>query len=242
MTTGHIQFPPFSMADAAKSVEVNLISYGEHPDQVVERYGQPRPDRPTLFLIHGGYWRDIFDREHLRPIAVELAKLGWPIAIPEYRRIAGNPDATIEDIDNALDVVADEAVILIGFSTGGQFALLRAHSHKKVEKIIGLAPVVDLISTEELGLGRNALVEWLPAGARSRPDLDPIFMVHQSAPIVIIHGLDDERVPIELSRNYTRKMQNNGFDISLIELANTGHFELMNPSGVTFERLLKVIS
>jgi acetyl esterase/lipase len=242
MTASHIQFPPFSMADAAKAVEVNLISYGEHPDQVVERYGHPRADKPTLFLIHGGYWRDIFDREHLRPIAVELAKLGWPIAIPEYRRIAGNPDATIEDIDSALAVVAAEAVILIGFSTGGQFALLRANSHKKVQKIIGLAPVVDLINTEELGLGRNALLEWLPEGARSRPDLDPIFMVHQSAPIVIIHGLDDERVPIELSRNYTQKMQNCGFDVLLIELANTGHFELMNPSGVTFERLLKVIS
>lgn len=242
MPSSHIKFPPFSMADAAKSVEVNLISYGEHHDQVVERYGQPSADRPTLFLIHGGYWRDIFDREHLRPIAVELAKLGWPIAIPEYRRIAGNPTATIEDIDCALGLVEDEAVILIGFSTGGQFALLRAHSHKKVEKIIGLAPVVDLIRTEELGLGRNALVEWLPEGARSRPDLDPIYLLHQSAPVIIIHGSRDDRVPIELSRNYLRKRLSQGYDVSLIELENTGHFELMNPSGVTFETLLKVIS
>ncbi|MEF2978351.1 alpha/beta hydrolase [Subtercola sp. YIM 133946] len=44
----------------------------------------------TVVLLHGGFWRNRYDRTHLRPLAEALASDGFAVALPEYRRI-GDP-------------------------------------------------------------------------------------------------------------------------------------------------------
>jgi acetyl esterase/lipase len=52
--------------------------------------------------------------------------LGWRTHVIEYRRIPGNPDATIDDIKHALDAIGN--CVVIGHSAGGKLtALLQAH-------------------------------------------------------------------------------------------------------------------
>ena len=74
MVQSHPTFPAYSFTDAAKEVRASQVKYGDDPDQILEFYGESDSRKPTLFLIHGGYWRNIFDREHMRPLAVALAK------------------------------------------------------------------------------------------------------------------------------------------------------------------------
>ena len=60
--------------------------------------------RPLVFYVHGGFWRQEWDRTHARPLADALAAEGYVVAMPEYRRVGGSGGwpATVEDVEAAL--------------------------------------------------------------------------------------------------------------------------------------------
>jgi pimeloyl-ACP methyl ester carboxylesterase len=62
--------------------------YGPHPDQVIDFWFPDEPgDLPFVTLLHGGFWRERFDRRHLSPLAAHLAGRGFAVALAEYRRV-----------------------------------------------------------------------------------------------------------------------------------------------------------
>ncbi len=231
------------MVSLNSDVKYSTKSYGSDPDQIWERYSPALASgKATLLLIHGGYWRPIFDREHFRDLAVSLANTGYEVVLAEYRRISGDPDSTLSDIGSILKSLDGEKLLLIGYSAGGQLALLTAPNFSHVQGIIGLAPVTDLLKTEELGLGENAVRVWLSGSAVKFPHLNPRVVEVPKVPIRFIHGTADDRVPIELSETYCAEKRESGADISLVRLEGLGHFDLMDPNSVAFPTLLRAIN
>jgi acetyl esterase/lipase len=242
MSSSHPTFPPYSFADAGSEVTTSLIKYGDDADQLLEFYGDVNPDRPTLVLIHGGYWRNLFDREHMRPLAVALAKLGFSVVLPEFRRVAGNPDTTIRDLSFAISTLADLNLTIIGYSSGGHLALLLADKFPAVKVVVGLAPVTDLVESQKRELGRGAVLEWLGTEADQAPELDPMLRSPIKAKAIFIQGDSDERVPLDITESYIKAMAAHGKKIELHILANTSHFEMMNVPSATFTAILQSIS
>ena len=242
MTASHPTFPAYSFEDAGREVRTSSIKYGDDPDQILEFYGEATSDKPTLVLIHGGYWRNLFDREHMRPFAVALAKSGLSVVLPEFRRVAGDPDTTIRDLAFALSTLEDQKLTLIGYSSGGHLALLLADKFPTVRKVIGLAPVTDMVESERLELGRGAVHEWLGKDAALRPELDPMARPPIKAKTIFIHGNLDERVPLHLTQKYVELMKEQGKSIALEVLPGTSHFEMMNIPSSTFDAVLKAIN
>jgi acetyl esterase/lipase len=241
MTSSHPTFPAYSFEDAGREVRTSSIKYGDDPDQILEFYGEGKSEKPTLVLIHGGYWRNLFDREHMRPFAVALAKSGLNVVLPEFRRVAGDPDTTIRDLAFALSTLEDQKLILIGYSSGGHLALLLADKFPAIRKVIGLAPVTDMVESERLELGRGAVHEWLGKNAALRPELDPMARPPIKAETIFIHGNLDERVPLHLTQKYVELMREQGKSIALEVLPGTSHFEMMNIPSSTFDAVLKAI-
>lgn len=225
-----------------REVPVTVIKYGDDLDQVLEFYGESNPTKGTLVLIHGGYWRNLFDREHMRPLAVSLAKEGFTVVLPEFRRVAGEPEVTLRDLAFAISTLEDQAITLIGYSSGGHLALLLADKFPTVKKVIGLAPVTDLIESQERELGRGAVREWLGRDALDRPELNPLRRPPISAKTIFIHGDLDERVPLELTEKYVAAMKSYGQEIVLEILPGTSHFEMMNTPSPTYTALLRAIN
>ncbi|MEY4734895.1 MAG: hypothetical protein RL428_230 [Actinomycetota bacterium] len=225
-----------------REVPVTVIKYGDDLDQVLEFYGESNHAKATLVLIHGGYWRDLFDREHMRPLAVSLAKEGFTVVLPEFRRVAGEPEVTLRDLAFAISTLEDQAITLIGYSSGGHLALLLADKFPTVKKVIGLAPVTDLIESQERELGRGAVREWLGRDALDRPELDPLRRPPISSKTIFIHGDLDERVPLELTEKYVAAMKSYGQEIVLEILPGTSHFEMMNIPSPTYTALLRAIN
>jgi acetyl esterase/lipase len=242
MTTSHPIFPPYSLEDAAREVAVSTIKYGDDKDQILEFYGESNTSRNTLVLIHGGYWRDLFDREHMRPLAVALAKEGFTVVLPEFRRVAGEPEITLRDLGFALSTLSESTLTLIGYSSGGHLALLLADKFAHVQQIIGLAPVTDMSESERLELGRGAVREWLGTSADSHPELDPMLRPPVAAQTIFIQGGADERVPIEITRNYVAEMAKHGKEIQLVELAAVTHFEMMNVPSSTYDAIVAALN
>lgn len=242
MTTSHPTFPPYTFEDASREVSTSLIKYGEDKDQILEFYGESNLEKPILLLIHGGYWRNLFDREHMRPLAVALAKEGFSVVLPEFRRVAGSPDLTLRDLDFAISSVEGTNLTLLGYSSGGHLALLLADKFAKVKKVIGLAPVTDLCESQRLELGRGAVLEWLGTDAHNRSELDPLLRPPIKADTHFIHGDQDERVPLELSVNYQAAMKRHGKNVSLEILEGVSHFQMMDIPSTTYTAILKSIS
>jgi pimeloyl-ACP methyl ester carboxylesterase len=242
MNQSHPTFPPFSIEDARRSVTVTEIKYGDDPDQILEFYGDSHNADQTLVLIHGGYWRNLFDREHMRPLAVELAQAGFTVVLPEFRRVAGEPDVTLRDLSFALSTLEERAIVLIGYSSGGHLALLLADKFPAVKKVIGLAPVTDLVESQARELGRGAVLEWLGRSAEERPDLDPMLRPPVGAKTIFIQGALDERVPLELTRAYIEAMKRHGREIPLVLLPETSHFQMMDIPSPTFDAIIEALN
>ncbi len=212
------------------------VSYGNTSDQVIDFYLPEKAAKPLVVLIHGGFWRPEFDRKHLSPLAKAIADSGWPVALIEYRRIIGNPDATVQDVHSAMAKLSEDygPTILLGHSVGGHLALLVGSKFTALG-VIALAPVTDLIRSEEMDLDEGAVSDFLGAPAKLRPDLNPIELPPLKIKVHIIHGSADIRVPIQFSRDYISKMNINSTE--LLELENTGHFELIDPRSDIFSQI-----
>ncbi len=230
-----------SVFDLKAVQPTNSVSYGNASDQTIDFYLPEKTSRPLVVLIHGGFWRPEFDRKHLSPLAKALAGSGWPVALIEYRRIIGNPDTTLQDVHSAMKKLSEDfgATILLGHSAGGHLALL-VGSKFEVKGVIALAPVTDLIQSEEMDLDEGAVSDFLGAPAKLRPDLNPSELPPLKTKVRMIHGSSDIRVPIQSSREYVLKMDTDSTD--LFELENTGHFELIDPRSDSFSQICRELT
>lgn len=188
-----------------------MSSYGPGADQVWERYGDL--ERPTVVLVHGGYFRPAVDRTHLRPMAQALAADGWHVVLAEYRRVPGDPRATLHDLDRLEDAVGE--AIWVGHSAGGALAMLR-HGRR-----VALAPVGDVQASFAGGHGNHAVRDWIGGTTEERPDdwaaLDPRRVATLEG-LTILHGTLDESVPLSV---------NAAWPVERIDGAH--HFDLVDP-------------
>jgi acetyl esterase/lipase len=230
-----------SVFDLKAVQPTNSVSYGNASDQVIDFYLPEKRSKPLVVLIHGGFWRSEYDRKHMSPLAKALADSGCPVALIEYRRIIGNPDATLQDVNSAMAKLTEEfgPTILLGHSAGGHLALL-VGSKFEVKGVIALAPVTDLIRSEEMDLDEGAVSDFLGAPAKLRPDLSPIELPSLKTKVRVIHGSADIRVPVQFSREYVSKMDTNS--TNLLELENTGHFELIDPRSDVFSQICRELT
>lgn len=193
------------------------VRYGDGVDHVIDVWEGPGP---TAVLVHGGYWRPATDRTHLRPMASRLRDSGWRVASIEYRRLPGQPDLAVADVRAALATVRPS--VIIGHSAGGHLALCTMRGDTPV---LALAPLTDLRMSAEQDLGDGAAAAFVGAAAHERPDLDPVRLPDPPAPVTVVHGTDDDRVPAAMSRSYAAAHP----AVRLTTVPGAGHFELITP-------------
>ncbi|MGW1343611.1 alpha/beta hydrolase family protein [Kribbella sp. NPDC002412] len=213
------------------------LRYGDHEDQVID-YWHAKEYRPLVVFVHGGFWRPEYDRMHARPLGEALADLGWPVLSLEYRREPGDPDATTTDVRTALDSLPDlvdvhAGYVLIGHSAGGQLALWAAATLNPVRLrgVIALAPVADLLMADRLGLDEGAVQDFIGSGVRN--DLDPVHLPASIAPVSLIHGTADLRVPITVTESYFAAHPTAHFT----RVDGAGHYELIDPQSEAFHEV-----
>lgn len=222
-----------------------VIAYGTDPDQVADvRYGDARAEqRPLVLIIHGGFWRPAYDRAHTGPMCEALADAGWTVAAAEYRRIPHDPDTMIKDISLALDVLPTSVkrhngnVILVGHSAGGHLVLWASSAHRTPQLVgtLALAPVADLILAHDRQLGDGAVIAFLDTDPASRADLDPRRLPAAEIPITIVHGTDDDIVPLELSESYVATHRK----ARLVRVHGADHFAVIDPKSRAWPRIVE---
>jgi acetyl esterase/lipase len=208
------------------------LRYGNGADHAVDAWLPATGDRPLVVVIHGGFWRAEYDRTHTRLMCAALRNAGWPVAAIEYSRVAGCPDACINDVREALAQVPGQmpgtGIVVLGHSAGGHLALWLASTCPPTDLVgtVALAPVADLAAAYSAGLGNCAVADFLGGPPDLRPDLDPMLLGRPAGAVTLIHGTDDTAVPPAVSRSYARTHPK----VRLVELTGTAHYELIDPA------------
>ena len=105
---------------------VELVTYGEDEDQVIELRRSSSPGvQPLALVLHGGFWRAGYTRRNPTALAVALAEAGWSSANVEYRRLGpGAYRPMLDDVAAARRCLEGfYPVVAIGHSAGGHLAL-----------------------------------------------------------------------------------------------------------------------
>jgi acetyl esterase/lipase len=211
-----------------------IVTYGLAPEQVGDiRYGRHGAQLPLVVLIHGGFWKPQYDKTHVGTMSMALAAAGWTALTLEYRRIPGQPDATLQDIRSALQTLPSSVaqhngkLLLLGHSAGGHLALWAAAKCKPhaLQGVVALAPAADLRLSDVMQLGDGAVRLFLGTSPDARPDVDPVQQPAPAVAVTIVQGTADEVVPLEVAKSYCAV-----FPMTrLIVLQDTGHFALIDP-------------
>lgn len=221
-----------------------LHRYGDHPSQEVEIWRPVSKATHVVALLHGGWWRQRLDRSLMHALAGDLAGRGYLVWNIEFRRIdadgaEGGWPATLQDVKTALRSltraygIAADQVTAVGHSAGGHLALL-ATQECNLAAAVGLAPITDLPSCAEAGLGEGATPIFIGGLPHENPgayrEASPLLRLPLGHPQLIVHGTKDDRVPVEHSRAYVESAQDAGDDVDLIEVAGADHMFVLDPA------------
>jgi acetyl esterase/lipase len=235
-----------------------VLRYGPRADQIADLRVPPGTGAPLVVLLHGGFWRNTWDRTHTRPMADGLVDAGVAVITPEYARTGGGGGWPVTFDDVALAVAAVPGLVaaaaggsvdtttrtvLVGHSAGGQLALWCASQGLQAgyAGVVALAPVADLTEAFRLDLDGGAVLELMGGGPDEVPDrydrVDPCRLAAPAVPVVILHGTDDLAVPAGLSERYAAHS-----GARLQPLPEVDHFGLIDPRSTAWPGVLAAVT
>jgi acetyl esterase/lipase len=115
---------------------------------------------------------------------------------------------------------------------------------------ISLAGVVDLEMAWRLHLSNGAVVDLLGGGFMDVPEryavASPAAMLPLGVPQLLIHGTNDNSVPLQVSQAYAEAAKAVNDPVTYIELEEVDHFEVIDPKStawaITIEELRKLVA
>jgi acetyl esterase/lipase len=254
----------------AQEIEEVVVAYGPHPQQnaIVTFPVAGSLPAPLVLLFHGGFWRERWDREHLRGPAAELSAQGYVVANIEYRRVGGDggwPN-TLIDAATATDtlpgLISDlrpasfdpDSVVTVGHSAGGHLAVWTAlrslipqdapgwvPAPPRLAGAIALAGAIDLTEADRLGEGNGAVAEFLggsPADVPTRYAAADPALI--GAPPVPVVLIHGEKDDV-LHVEMSRAYATR-FGAQMVEISGGSHMDVIDPESTAWPPLLKALS
>ena len=247
------------------------ISYGPGPQQFGNlRLPTGASPHPIVVFIHGGCWLSAFDIQHVGQAEVAITEAGYAVWSIEYRRLGdegGGWPSTYLDVGQGIDHLREIAepysldlsrVVVAGHSAGGALALWAAARGKvddqsvlytpkplPVQAVFALAPAADLEGLEERGSCGNAVGRLMGGTPAEHPERYQAASPMQLAPIsvpqtLLIGGQDFVWAPPGRAY-YHRAITVGTQDVRIVDLPDSGHFEMVSPSTTTWPLVISAL-
>jgi acetyl esterase/lipase len=249
----------------------HTLAYGSLPLQEGDLRLPPGPGpHPVVVTIHGGFWRNRYDRAYMGHAAAALTARGFATWNIEYRRLGdagGGWPGTFEDVAAAFDFLSALAptygldparAITLGHSAGGHLALWLAARRRIAPGsplvrpdaplpmgAVSLAGVVDLRAAWELALSDRVVEEFLGGTPHSVPDryqnASPFALLPLDVPQILVHGTLDESVVYAISARYVEAVRARGGAARLITLEGVEHFAPVDPRSAAWPLVVEAV-
>lgn len=222
--------------------------------------GRPAKGLPLIVMPHGG--PAMRDSEEFDWWAQFLADRGYAVIQPNYRGSTGYGTAFLDagdgewglkmqdDLNDAVAHLAAEGiadpkrVCIVGASYGGYAALRAAQrdgeKYRCAVSYAGVADLSHLARFDSRSLYGNSARAYLKEKAPDFRSVSPIhFPGAFSAPVLLVHGKKDLRVPVAQSRDMAAKLRKAGKPVDYVEQDLADHHFSRQEDRVQFLRLLE---
>ena len=219
---------------------------------VYEPAGRGNGTRPAVVLIHGGGWVSL-DKRTMRGMGQFLARAGFVAFSVDYRLLQGDQNrwpAPLDDVQRAVRWVRanaaqygvnPERIGAFGHSAGAQLAALLgmedtrdnsdaalANYSSKVQAVVDVSGPTDFTRDHESEAG--FLADFFGAPYSVHPEAwrgaSPVFHVSKDdAPFLIVHGTEDQDVPISQAQELFEKLQAAGVPVSFVKVNDVHTFQ-----------------
>jgi 3-dehydroquinate dehydratase-2 len=225
-------------------------SYGGHREAVLDlRIPSGAGLHPVVLLIHGGFWRSIWKRDLMDPMAVALTELGWATVNVEYTRGKGSYGAALNDATAAVDWIREHAsehgldadhIVAVGHSAGGFLALKLAHAGAPIAGAVPLGSVTDLGSLSKAREEDDPVAFFLGSDRDEAPRLWEQAEISGTprVPIHLIHGATDETVLPSQSEVYSAL---NDQATSLTIIDEYDHMDVIDPLAGSWDTITEAL-
>lgn len=232
--------------------EDELISWKSFDGRMIPGFllrprGAPKGPRPTVVQVHGGPEGQA--RPLWNPLTVALVAAGFNVLQPNVRGSSGYGRAymSLDDVRLRMDSVKDldaaaawlaasgvapaDRIGVIGGSYGG-FMTLAAITFCAERK---WAAAVDIVGIASFATFFTRTAPWrrpLRAAEYGDPEKDADFLESISplnfidrieAPLMVIHGANDPRVPVEEAEQIVSTLRSRGRDVDYLRYEDEGH-------------------
>ena len=222
----------------------NEFAYGPHERQRLDVY-EPRTSSPTsapspspvVVFFYGGGWRD-GSKDMYEFVGSSLAREGFVVVIPDYRLW---PDVRypsfVEDAAAAVAWVQREIgqfggdcekIVVAGHSAGAYLATLVALDERYLREaggdprglrgLVGMSGPYDFLPLDEGSYLQDVFPPPLRDGSQPLE-----YASSRSLPILLVHGMDDERVLPLNSVRLSEKARGAGSEVRLRLYPGSGH-------------------
>ncbi len=198
---------------------------------------------PVIINIHGG--PESQSRPGFAPITQYLVNRGYAVFLPNVRGSTGYGKSYthLDDVELRMDSVRDlahaadwlrgrghEKVAVMGGSYGGFMVLAALTEYPELWSagvdIVGIANMVTFL--ENTGSYRRALREpEYGSLEKNREFLESISPIHKAenitAPLMVIHGKNDPRVPVGEAEQIVERVRKNGGAVEYLLYEDEGH-------------------
>jgi dipeptidyl aminopeptidase/acylaminoacyl peptidase len=189
---------------------------------IIVLHGWARPGVPGALRVESTARR----LSELGYVALALSMRGWPPSGGSDDCGGQQPDDVAKAAD-WLSMVPDvnaDSIGVLGFSLGGQVALLSGTRSRRIKAIVAYFPITDIQrwgdTTSNAGI-RNFYVP-LVCGTGYRNS--PIHVAEQiHAPVLLIHGDRDTEVPTEQSLRMQETLRKADRPVELLVIGGGGH-------------------
>ena len=198
---------------------------------------------PVIINVHGG--PESQSRPAFAPVTQYLLHRGYAVFFPNVRGSTGYGKAYthLDDVELRMDSVRDlahaaerlremghERIAVMGGSYGGFMVLAALTEYPELWSagvdIVGIANLVSFL--ENTGSYRRALREAEYGSLeRDRDFLESMSPIHKAqrirAPLMVIHGKNDPRVPVGEAEQIVERVRENGGTVEYLLYGDEGH-------------------
>lgn len=208
VTLGGILFRP---ASTSKLLPAIIVLHGWARPGVP---GAPRVEATARRLSEQGY------------VALALSLRGWPPSAGWDDCGRQQPD----DIAKAADWLATlpgvdtDSIGVLGFSLGGQVALLSGARSRRIKAIVAYFPITDIQLWGDTTTNAGIRNFYVPLVCDTAHGGSPVHVAAQiQAPVLLIHGDRDTEVPTEQSVRMRDALQNANRSVELLIISGGDH-------------------
>ncbi len=210
---------------------------------------------PGIIILHGWAEKGVRGAARVEGVARRLSEQGYvalALSMRGWPPSGGRDDCGVKQPDDvakaadwllSLPNLSSDGVGIIGFSLGGQVALLAAARSSRIKAVAAYYPVTDIQRWRETTSHPAIRDYYIPQVCGMGGSQSPVNAASKiTVPVLLVHGDRDTRVPTEQSIIMQGALRNANRDVELLLVPGAEHGFTISQREQSWASVLKFFS